>query len=300
MKLIKSIVITLAAIMVFANPSFAKQPRAVPPNMIGLMLTTTGYDGKIYLPGQVDIGNESWSGFGNRLVLIQRSGYYIKEQFLEHVDGDEEDHRCVVGPDREPMTLDVRLLFAMPNPETAEGKQAILRMGLLGNPVPHPDSATLGGNRVMLLQAESIYQEQVRNQVRGKIRDVCLSNDSVEAVYQSLEKNGKNGFSDIIQAAVASVLAENDSPLLLVAAVVSNAKPDPEVVQAIVARKAAEQLVQAMVTIDNFIKEDSTGTRAEIFKLMVMQGIVTNNDGTNTMFMTDIGGNPNIVPIPVQ
>jgi hypothetical protein len=54
----------------------------VPPNYIGLMLTPTGYDGKIYSPGQVDIGTESTTNYGNRLVLIQSSGFAVKEQSI--------------------------------------------------------------------------------------------------------------------------------------------------------------------------------------------------------------------------
>lgn len=283
-----------------SGPALAAEPRAIPPNMIGLILTPKGYDGKVYLPGQTDIGRESWSGYGNQLVLMPRSGYYIKEQFLEHVDGDKSDHRCIVGPDREPMVLDVRLLFAMPDPKTEAGRKAILRMGLLGNPVPHPHAKQLGGNRVMILYAESVYQEQVRNQVRGKIRDVCLSYGSVEEVYAALEKNGTGaGFSDVVQQAVAQVLADNDSPLLLVTAVVSNAKPDPAVVQAIVARKAAEQLVLAMGKIDDFIKEDPSGQRAYIFKMMVMQNMMA-GEAASTMFMTDVSQGQQVVPLPVQ
>ncbi|MBX9926401.1 MAG: hypothetical protein K2Y05_08595, partial [Hyphomicrobiaceae bacterium] len=53
---------------------------SVPPNYIGLMLTPTGYDNSIYTPGQVDIGVESSTNRGNRLVLIQRSGFAVKEQ----------------------------------------------------------------------------------------------------------------------------------------------------------------------------------------------------------------------------
>ena len=54
----------------------------IPPNYIGMKLTPTGYEDTIYTPGQVDIGTTSQSGQGNQLVLIQRSGVEIKEQFL--------------------------------------------------------------------------------------------------------------------------------------------------------------------------------------------------------------------------
>jgi hypothetical protein len=274
--------------------------RVVPPNMVGLLLTPSGYDGKIYTPGQVNIQTESWSGYGNQLVLLQRSGYYIKEQFLKTTDGDHADHRCVIGPNRELIDLDVRLLFAMPDPSNEQGKQAILRMGLLGNPMPFEKKGLVGGDRVLFLSAESIYQEQVRNQVRGKIRDICQSYDSVDSIFEAMKKNGSGeGFSDTIRQTVATVLSENDSPLLLVAAVVSNIKEDPLIVQAMVAQKAAEELVLAMELIDRFIKEDPTGQRAQIFKLMTVRDIITGNDRTNTMFLTDISG-LGVLPIPAK
>ena len=85
----------------------------VPPNDIGMMLTPTGYEEKIYTPGQVDIGQESNYGRGNQLVLLQRSGIEVKEAF-SNADATKEDHRCLTS-EREPITLDVRLLFALPN-----------------------------------------------------------------------------------------------------------------------------------------------------------------------------------------
>ena len=261
----------------------AAELRAVPPNMIGLQLTPTGFDGKIYEPGQTDIGNESWSGYGNKLILIQRSGFSVKEQFASSDPNnlnDREDHRCIVGPKRQPLSLDVRLLFAMPDYTKKEGKEAILRMGLLGNPQDL-------GNRVLLLNAESVYIQQVQQQVRGKIRDVCLSYADDEAVFKALEKNGTpDGFTDKIRTSVATVLAENNSPLFLVGAVASNVKPDPAIIAAIATEQAADTLVAAMTKIDNFVKSDPTGERAAIYKLMVMQGIAKSNGG-NFLFMMD-------------
>lgn len=295
----KKLLAAALTLLVFAGPTFAAELRAIPPNMIGLILTPTGFDGKIYPPGQIDIGNESWSGYGNKLLLIQRSGFAIKEQFGRNDPSnanDLEDHRCTVGPDREPMTLDVRLLFALPDYNTEAGKAAILRMGLLGN----PDDL---GSRVMVLDAASVYVQQVQQQVRGKIRDLCLSYGSVEDVYKAVEKDGDEGFSEKLTQVVAETLAENQSPLFLVAAFASNIKPDPRVVDAIAAEKAAEKLVLAMKKIDDFIAEDPTGRRANIFKIMSVQTIVAKagETGHNTIFMTDFGdAKMPMVPVPTR
>ncbi len=304
LMLIVTAALTLAAQA--TTPVFAgAQPRAIPPNMIGLILTPSGFDGKIYESGQVDIGETGWfAEWGNKLVLLERGGFHIKEQFGTNDpnnDKDREDHRCIVGPKRQPMTLDVRLLFAMPDYSKPAGKESILRMGLLGTP-KDAEPAKYGGNRVLILKADSVYFQQVQQQVRGKIRDVCIKYESVEDVYKAIEKNGTpGGFTDTIKMAVGTVLAENNSPLFLVGAVASNVKPDASVVSAIAADQAADKLVAAMAKIDAFIKEDKTGTRANIYKLFVLQEMARANDkGQNNLFMTDISGGPSVVPLPKQ
>ena len=295
--IIGALIIIAGIIQLFTGTANAKEVRAIPPDMIGLILTPTGFDGKIYESGQIDIGDDSWSGYGNKLMLLQRSGFAIKEPFIGAAGSeDKEDHRCLVGPSREPLTLDVRLLFALPDYKKPEGKEAIIRMGVLGNP-----TLLNGTTRVLVLEAETVYFQQVQQQVRGKIRDVCISYQDTEAIFQESELNGTGkGFSDKIKQAVAKVLADNNSPLFLVEAIASNVKPDPLVIQSIVAAQSADKLVKAMTTIDNFIKADPTGMRAYIYKMKAMQEIVNaaNTNGHNTMFMTDIaGGAANIIPI---
>jgi len=290
--------LAVAILTALGGTSSAVELRAVPPNMIGLMLTPTGFDGKIYEPGQVDIGNESWNGYGNKLILIQRSGFDIKEQFAGNDPknpNDHEDHRCIVGPKRQPMTLDVRLLFALPDYTKQEGKNALLRMGLLGNP-----EEIKGLTRVLLLKAETVYFQQVQQQVRGKIRDVCLGYEDVEAVYKAIEKNGSDaGFTDKLSKSVGTVLADNRSPLFLVGAVASNVKPDPSVMSAIAATQAADKLVEAMTKIDQFIKDDKTGMRGYVYKMYVLQEMAkVNKNGQNNLLMTDVSGGPGFVPLP--
>src|SRR3989338_10416990 len=114
------------------------------------------------------------------------------------------------------MSLDVRLLFAMPDHTKPAGKEAILRMGVLGKPVRAPFEQ-FGGDRVLVLDAGSVYFQQVQQQVRGKIRDVCLGYESVDAVFDAIAKNGTpEGFTDKMKKTVGTILAENNSPLFLV------------------------------------------------------------------------------------
>lgn len=198
------------------------------------------------------------------------------------------------------MTLDVRLLFAMPDYSKPEGKDAILRMGLLGNPTP-ADATITGGDRTMLLSADSVYVQQVQQQVRGKIRDVCLSYESVDAVFDAVAKNGTpDGFTDKLKIAVGTVLAENNSPLFLVGAVASNVKPDSSVIDAIAASKAADELIDTMKKIDDFIKDDPSGMRTYIYKMATMKAIAARSG--NTLLMTDVnnGASINVLPVPLK
>ena len=104
---------------------------------------------------------------------------------------DTEDHRCVVGPRHEPMTVDTRLLLALPNYETPEGKKDLMRLALLGNPRPFEGR----GGRTLELTAQSIYAEQAKLQVRGKIREICAQYDSVEAVFTAVADTSEKGLS---------------------------------------------------------------------------------------------------------
>ena len=299
-KIIQTLTLVLVIIGMSSSFASAAEPRAVPPNMIGLMLTPTGFDGKIYEPGQVDIGPVGWfANWGNKLVLIQRSGFAVKEQFIKENADDSEDHRCVVGPKRQPMSLDVRLLFALPDYTKPEGKDALMRMGLLGNPTPAPE-AVAGGDRVLMLDASSVYFQQVQQQVRGKIRDVCIGYDSTDAVFDAIAKDGTpNGFTDKLAKEIGTVLAENHAPLFLVGAVASNVKPDKSVMDAIAADQAADKLVGAMTKIDDFIKADPTGTRAYIFKMNAMRAIVEVGEKNGNTFIFGDGFGKGDVPIAI-
>jgi len=285
MLLAGGLALMLAACQEYAN---------VPPSDIGMMLTPTGYDGKIYSPGQVDIGELDGNRRGNSLVLIQRSGVEIKEQFLKD-NKDGEDHRCLVGPNKEAMSLDVRLVLALPNYETPEGKKDLQRLFLLGNPIPSGE-----GGRVLRLTASSIYEQQAQLQVRGKMRQLCAQYKSFDDAFAAFGDEGENGFSRKIERAVAQALAENNVPLRLVSAVVSNMKPDQTVIDAISAKQAAEKRVQAIQVITDFLGQDPDGTRKLVYRMQVLQEIVAKADdkGRSTIFMTDISGGPSLIPAP--
>jgi|SRR3989338_3696067 len=258
----------------------------VPPNDIAMMLTPTGYEDKIYTPGQVDIGQVQANGSQNRLVLIQRSGIEVKEPFIgKEASEDKEDHRCLTG-DKAPVTLDVRLLFALPDYERPEGKKDLARIFLLGNPKEVEGSA----GRVLRISADSVYAEQAKQSVRGKIRQICSGYKDFDAIFSAFAKEGEGSLVIKIEGAVADVLREKNVPLRLVSGFPSNLKPDPSVTDAIAAQQVAEKRVEAIQTITDFLDKDSTGTRRLVYQMQVWQEIVAkgNANGHNTIFLSSV------------
>lgn len=271
----------------------------IPPNDIGMMLTPTGYEEKIYTPGQVDIGQENANKRGNKMVLIQRSGIQIKEQFIgKEGNADKEDHRCLTA-NKAPATVDVRILLALPDYEKPTGKKDLARIFLLGNP------AVLAGanpeGRVLRITADSIYVEQAQQQVRGKIRQVIMGYKDFDSLMTAFADVGETGLTKKIEVAVSTALVDQSIPLRVVSAFVSNLKPDPSVVEATSAKQAADKRVEAIKVLTDFLSEDATGARWKVYNMQVLQEIVStaNNNGHNTIFMTDISGGASSKTLPI-
>lgn len=279
--------LAVASLLVACNEYYS-----VPPNAIGMVLAPTGYDGKVLPPGQVNLGDVSSTGEGNTLVLIERSGVQIKESFAgPAANADHEDHRCLTG-DGAPVTIDVRLLLALPDYSTTQGAKDLQRLLLLGRPVPDKNV-----KRTLWITAESVYADQAQQQARGKIRQAC----SAYASFDALNKAFASGeLTTKVQTAVALALTEANVPERIVGATVSNMKPDPSVIDAIAAKQAAAERIAAIQTVTDFLDKDTSGGRREVYRLQVWQEIVAkgNANGHNTIFMTDTGGRtPPILPV---
>ena len=196
------------------------------------------------------------------------------------------------------MSLDVRLVLALPDYETPQGKKDLLRLFMLGNPTPVPNTP-----RVQRLSAESVYTQQAQLDVRGKIREICAKFNSFNEAFKAFGAEGESNFGSRVEHAVAQALADNGVPLRLVHAVVSNMKPDQSVIDAIAARRAAEERLEAIKTVTTFLDQDSSGARRLVYQMQTWQEIVNkaNTNGHNTIMMTDIGqGGGRVLPLPPQ
>lgn len=268
---------------------------AIPPNAVGMVLAPTGYDGKVLTPGQVNLGETTASGEGNSLVLIERNGVPITESFAgPAANADHEDHRCLTA-DGAPVTVDVRMLLALPDYTTPAGAKDFQRLLLLGRPETAKDQ-----KRTLWITAASVYSDQAKQQARGKIRQVCAGYASFKAINAAFALDGDNGLTGKVQKAVAGSLIEAGVPLRIINATVSNLKPDPSVIDAISAQQAAEKRIEAIRTVTDFLDADTTGGRKEVYRLQVWQEIVRtgNANGHNTIFMTDASATGRVLPLP--
>lgn len=265
------------------------------PQDIGIILTPTGFEKQIYSPGQVDIGEATYNGNGNRLILIQSSGVDTKESFSlpGPEDKDRSDHRCLLG-NQTPITFDVRVLLTLPDYKKPEGLKDLHRAIALGNPTyPNPANA-----RVMRIDAVSIYDAQARQQVRQSIRMLCKSYKDFDAIFESFGDSGDTGLSKKLEHIVADALSSKKVPLVLINAGPSNLKPDEEIMQARAAKQAAQIRNEAVAIVTNFLDQDRTGSRKMVYQMQVWKEIVSigNANGHNTILFQGDGGS-NLIPI---
>lgn len=265
---------------------------SVPPNAIGMVLTPTGYDGHVLSPGQVNLGDVSATGEGNKLVLVERNGVQEKESFAgSAANEDHEDHRCLTA-DGAPVSIDVRMLLALPDYSTPQGAKDLQRLLLLGRPV-----ADKSQSRTLWITAQSVYRDQAQQQARGKIRQACASYASFAALNTAF---ASGELTSKVEKAIAQSLVDANVPERVLNATVSNLKPDPSVIEAIAAQQAAEKRIEAIKTVTDFLDKDQSGGRREVYRYQVWQEIVAkgNANGHNTIFMTDAGSSSKVVPLP--
>lgn len=260
----------------------------VSPNEFGMILTPTGFQNDILKPGGYDIGTEEQSGKGNKLYLVDGSLIGVKESFVIE---EGEDHRCSMKG-AQPLVLDVRFTFAIPDVNAPDGPKHLARLMSLSRAV-----AVEGKTRVFRINPQEVYENQAKQEVRGKIRQLCASFATFEEAEASFIDNSENGMTAKIEAFVREVLAENKVPLTLLSAQPSNMKPDQTVVDANSAQIAADARVKAVEVVVNYLADDPTGRRWDVYRLQTMAAIA--KDNPNAMFL-DLNTTAPLIPLPVK
>src|SRR5258708_6452690 len=85
----------------------------VPKYYIGLVLKPTGYEERVYEPGTVNLDKAVQNDVASKLVIVRQSDYPFtyNEQFPENSS---ENNRCLVGPNKKTIPLDVHLSLKLP------------------------------------------------------------------------------------------------------------------------------------------------------------------------------------------
>jgi hypothetical protein len=281
---------SLCVVCLLAFAAGCSDVRNVPPQYVGRILTPTGWENKLYSPGQVNIGQLDTTKRGNSLVLIQTSAFAVKESFLgAQAMEDKEDHR-VFTADQTPVTLDVRFMFTAP--DATNDPEPVKRFFTLGNPTVSKDDG-----RVLLISLESIYAEQARLQVRGKIRDVMGKFQNFNEAFAK-----RSELNEQIHKIVLSVLEERKVPLVLVDCQISNIKPDPLVWENQVKVQAADAEIEAMKKLQGYL--DQNPTARLIFVLSKLKEIaqIASEKGNNTIIISTVEGaslSADKLPLPV-
>jgi hypothetical protein len=165
----------------------------------------------------------------------------------------------------------------------------------LGNPTyPNPND-----QRVMRIDAISIYEAQARQQVRQSIRMLCKSYKDFDAIFNAFGDSGEAGLSKKLEHIVADALTSKKVPFVLISAGPSNIKPDEEIMQARAAKQAAQIHNEAVEIVTNFLDQDRTGSRRMVYQMQVWKEIVSigNANGHNTIMFQSDGGHSNLIPI---
>lgn len=272
----KKIMSLALLVVVVITATSCRDIRNVPPQYVGRILSPTGWEDKLYFPGQVDIGQLDSYGGGNSLVLIQTSAFAVKESFLgAQAMQDKEDHR-VFTADRTPVSLDIRLMFT--SPDVQRDPESVKRFFTLGNPA-------LSGKdeRVMSISLESIYNEQAQLQVRGKIRDATSKFKSFNDAFERISELNKE-----IWTIVTGVLQERSVPLVLVDCQISNMKPDPLVWENQVKVQAADAEIETMKKLQGYLDQNPTARLIFVLsKLKEIAGIASEK-GNNTIIISTL------------
>ncbi len=265
----------------------------VAPNELAMILTPTGFQNDVLKPGSYDIGKQLSSGKGNKMYLIDAGGFSIKEEFVgQTASEDKEDHRCSMQG-AQPLTLDVRLFLAIPDVEADDGHKHLARLMSLT-----AAESVEGRKRVFRINPEKVYKQQAQQEVRGKLRQLCATFENFEAAEKSFSDVNESGMTARIERIVHEVLAAHNVPLTLISAQPSNMKPDQTVIDANAAIIASEARVDAVEKVVEYLGDDPTGHRWEVYRLQTIQEIAKTADGAgNSTILLDLKSGANILPV---
>ncbi len=133
----------------------------IPSGYAAKILTPTGFQDKIYMSGQVNLGTLDNTGGGNTLIVAENTSIMITETFDKKSTDD--DHRIILPDDLVPLAVDVRLSFMSPDfNDAANGTDKLFTL----------ITPTKESDRIRTINLGSVYNSVTKMSVRSSIRKV--------------------------------------------------------------------------------------------------------------------------------
>jgi regulator of protease activity HflC (stomatin/prohibitin superfamily) len=267
----------MALVVLLVFTGCRAQIRDIPPGHVGKILTPKGWQEGFKSPGQVDILPTDVNRMGNKLILMDASSITVKESFTKRSDDD--DHRMLTK-DQVPLNVDVYVQLAAPSSEK-EPSQLDFVFAMV------PPAEVQGQDRVYRVNIEEIYNRFAQQHVRGKLRSIF----SVYSNYAAVVDN-YSVISTQAEEVVASTLKQNNVPLRLLAATLSNVKPDKKMWDARVMEEAADAQIsmekKRMDGIGKALRENPE--YREFMQWEKLEQIVSKGNQSGNIFILNLNG----------
>lgn len=248
--------------------------REIPAGYIGKILTPTGWKSGFLEAGQVDLGKKARGGTYNTLVLCEATSVMIKEQFLDaNSSEDKEDHR-ILTRNMTPLSVDFYIRAMLPAEEAERN-----RIFALVTPTPFEND-----DRVREIKLEDVYGKFARQDVRGKARAILANYEDYRTVYADYQET-----SNSISSMAIETFQTNGVPLKVLAAQLSNVKPDKQIWEALNKEIAATAEVSRINAIGEALRNNPAYVEYLKWQNIKDIGDSAAKNGNPTIVVGDVG-----------
>lgn len=246
----------------------------IPPGHVGKVLTSTGWQEKIWEAGMVDLGQVGQGGNQNILVLLEADSITVKEQFLTaDAMPDKQDHRVLTK--KTPLTVDVRIRALVP-PEPQ------VRNNIFVQVTPWYDK---NDPRRRWISVQKVYEQFATMDVRNRIRLIFSQYDDYkEVMLKYTEVNTK------VTQAIIEAFEKNKVPLKLQGVGISNVKPDPQVWEAENTKASAAAKVSAIDDIGEALRKNPMYVHFQQWETAEKVAAIGAQKGNNTVVIVGNNG----------
>ena len=246
----------------------------VPSGHIGKILTPSGFEKDVIPSSQVNLGTTGCNQQQSRLVILESTTITILEKFRDAASSDDANDHRIMTADGVPTVVDMYVRVALPD-DTSIVNNIFLTV------TPEETKQSL----VSLITLKNIYTRFVEMDTRNRVRAIISTYPNFQSIIDNYKKVNKEVAEAIIQA-----FKDNNVPLKLQDAQLSQVLPDPQVWDSEVKKKSAEALQGQIAAIGETIAANPS--YLEYLKWQALQNIAAagSASGVNTIIITDGNG----------